>query len=571
MEPTDTLVSVYLAILPALLVFGLHRAHVVYLYYRYRHRKPRAAGTFEEVPAVTVQLPLFNEMYVAERLLEAVAMIRYPRDRYQIQVLDDSTDETREICECKLAELRKRFPELEIDHIHRGDRAGFKAGALEHGLRTAKGELILILDADFLPQADILERTVNYFVDPEVAVVQCRWGHLNRDYSPLTGAQALMLDGHFIMEHAGRNRSGRFFNFNGTAGIWRRAAIVDAGGWEHDTLTEDLDLSYRAQLRGWKFVYLPEIEVPAELPVEMLAFKAQQFRWAKGSIQVAKKLLPRILRSNATLAQKTEAIFHLGGNIAYPLLLLLSLLLLTHLSPWMTRGTGEALLVYLALFFGTTLSIVPFYVLSEREIALLRGRPPGIPWAAIKRLPLVMSLGIGLCVNQTIAVLEALLGRKTEFVRTPKHGIPGKLESWPGCKYRAAKSVTPLVEVALAACFLEAMISAFQHGRYLSMPFLALFLCGFAYVGALPLWHGQLGKVLRDLAARRLPVVTPPRVSRSNRAVNRLPLAAEQGGKDHKHDLQAGLHGPAQGTGDLGYADSTAVGDRHLFDPQPAA
>jgi cellulose synthase/poly-beta-1,6-N-acetylglucosamine synthase-like glycosyltransferase len=504
---------VYLVILLALAVFGFHRSHLVHLYFKYRDRKPKAAGTFADLPAVTVQLPLFNEMYVAERLLDAVALIRYPRDRYQVQVLDDSTDETQEICQRKIADLRSRHPELDIEYIHRTDRTGFKAGALDNGMRTAKGELILIFDADFLPQADILERTVHHFVDPKVAVVQCRWEHLNRDFSALTEVQALMLDGHFIMEHAGRNRGGRFFNFNGTAGLWRRAAIVDAGGWEHDTLTEDMDLSYRAQLRGWQFVYLPEVEAPAELPVEMSAFKAQQFRWAKGSVQVAKKLLPRILRSNATFAQKTEAAFHLCNNIAYPLLLLLSLLLLPNLKFRTQHGIYEVLTIDLPLFFGTTLSIASFYIMSEREIALLRGGPARIPWSALKRLPLVMSLGIGLCVNQTRAVLEALMGRETEFVRTPKHGIRGKLESWSSKKYRAAKSITPFIEVALAAYFLEAMLVAFQHGHYLSMPFLALFLCGFGYVGVLSVWQGTLGQFVRGLFERRTEapvVVTPP-------------------------------------------------------------
>jgi cellulose synthase/poly-beta-1,6-N-acetylglucosamine synthase-like glycosyltransferase len=506
-------IPVYLVILLALAVFGFHRSHLVYLYFKYRDRKPKAAGTFADLPAVTVQLPLFNEMYVAERLLDAVALIRYPRDRYQVQVLDDSTDETQEICQRKIAELRVRYPELDIEYIHRIDRTGFKAGALDHGMRTAKGELILIFDADFLPQADILERTVNHFVDPKVAVVQCRWEHLNRDFSALTEVQALMLDGHFIMEHAGRNRGGRFFNFNGTAGLWRRAAIVDAGGWEHDTLTEDMDLSYRAQLRGWQFVYLPEVEAPAELPVEMSAFKAQQFRWAKGSIQVAKKLLPRILRSNATFAQKTEAAFHLCNNVAYPLLLVLSLLLLPNLKFRTQHGIYEVLTIDLPLFFGTTLSIASFYIMSEREIALLRGGPARMPWSALKRLPLVMSLGIGLCVNQTRAVLEAFMGRETEFVRTPKHGIRGKLESWSSKKYRAAKSITPFIEVALAAYFLEAMLIAFQHGHYLSMPFLALFLFGFGYVGVVSVWQGTLGQLVRGLFERETGsgvVVTPP-------------------------------------------------------------
>ncbi len=521
MELSGLVVGTYLAILLALAFYGFHRSSLVFLYYRNRERRPRAIGAFSDLPAVTVQLPLFNEMYVVERLLEAVAEIRYPHDRFQVQVLDDSTDETQEICRRKIADLRARFADLDIEYVHRVDRTGFKAGALENGLRTAKGEFILIFDADFLPQADVLERSIHHFLDPRVAVVQCRWDHLNRDFSALTEVQALMLDGHFMMEHAGRNRSDRFFNFNGTAGIWRRAAIADAGGWQHDTLTEDMDLSYRAQLRGWRFVYLPEIAAPAELPVEMSAFKSQQFRWAKGSIQVAKKLLPTIMRSNATWAQKSEAFFHLTNNLAYPLLLVLSILLLPNLALRPHHGWREVLTIDLPLFFGTTLSIASFYLASQREIALLRNplARPRAQWSVVKRLPLVMSIGIGLCVNQTRAVLEALFGRETEFVRTPKHGIRGRLETWSSKKYRAAKSITPFIELGMSAYFAVAMAVAAQHGHYLSMPFLALFLCGFGYVGWVSLWQGGVGVAVRRFAARvspfgarraSVPVVPPP-------------------------------------------------------------
>ncbi len=515
MELSSFLVGTYLAVLLVLAFYGFHRSVLVFLYYRHRHNKPKPAGTFADLPAVTVQLPLFNEMYVVERLLDAVAGIRYPRDRFQIQVLDDSTDETRQICQRKIDELALRFPDLDVEYVHRVDRSGFKAGALDAGLRSAKGEFVLIFDADFLPQPDVLERTIDHFVDPKVAVVQCRWDHVNRDFSALTEVQALMLDGHFVMEHAGRNRSGRFFNFNGTAGIWRRSAIADAGGWQHDTLTEDMDLSYRAQLRGWRFVYLPEVAAPAELPVEMSSFKSQQFRWAKGSIQVGRKLLPTILRSNATFAQKAEAFFHLTNNLSYPLLLVLSLLLLPNLAFRTQHGIREVLTIDLPLFFGTTLSIASFYLASEREIEKMMhpGRRRRIQWSVLKRLPLVMSLGIGLCVNQTRAVMEALLGRETEFVRTPKHGIRGRLESWSGKKYHAARSLTPLFELALAGYFVVAVVFAFRNGHYVSLPFLALFLCGFAYVGWLSLWQGNFGATVKGLFGRRgrsTAVVPPP-------------------------------------------------------------
>jgi cellulose synthase/poly-beta-1,6-N-acetylglucosamine synthase-like glycosyltransferase len=497
-----------------LAVFGFHRSHLVFLYYKWKARRPVATRRYQDLPAVTVQLPLFNEMYVAERLLDAVVAIRYPRDRFQVQVLDDSTDETVDICRSKVEDLRRQHPDLDIEYVHRKDRTGFKAGALDNGLRTAKGELILIFDADFLPRPDILEATVDHFADPKVAVVQCRWEHLNRDFSALTETQALMLDGHFVMEHAGRAWSGRFFNFNGTAGIWRRAAIGEAGGWQHDTLTEDMDLSYRAQLLGWKFVYVPEVAAPAELPVEMSAFKAQQFRWAKGSIQVSKKLLPTILRSNATFAQKSEAFFHLTNNLAYPLLVVLSLLLLPNLALRTTHGLREVLLIDLPLFLGTTMSLATFYLASQKEIARFEGRPATFPWRAFARLPLVLALGIGLCINQTRAVLEALFGKETEFVRTPKHGIRGKLEKWAGKKYRASRSLTPLIELGFAGYFVIAMAVAWKHGHYVSMPFLALFLCGFGYVGGASLWQGHFGQVVRGVGERLFgrgkAVVVPP-------------------------------------------------------------
>jgi cellulose synthase/poly-beta-1,6-N-acetylglucosamine synthase-like glycosyltransferase len=513
MSLSALVIGTYLAVLLVLAAYGFHRTALISMYYRNRHRKPRPAGRFSELPAVTVQLPLYNEMYVVERLLEAVAGIRYPRDRFQIQVLDDSTDETQEICKRKIADLGARFPELDVEYIHRTDRTGFKAGALHNGLETAKGEFILIFDADFVPTPDILERCIDHFTDPKVAVVQCRWEHVNRSYSALTEVQALMLDGHFIMEHAGRNWSGRFFNFNGTAGVWRRSAIADAGDWQHDTLTEDMDLSYRAQLRGWKFVYLPEIAAPAELPVEMSAFKSQQFRWAKGSVQVAKKLLATILRSGATWQQKSEAFFHLTNNLAYPLLLVLSILLLPNLALRTHHGWREVLMIDFPLFFGTTLSVASFYLASQREIALLRdpNAKPRFQWRVLARLPLVMSIGIGLCVNQTRAVLEALAGKETEFVRTPKHGIGASDSTWWSKKYRAAKSVTPFIELAMAAYFVVAIAVAFDHGHYLSMPFLGLFLCGFGYVGCVSLWQGNVGVALRRAFARRgSSVVVPP-------------------------------------------------------------
>lgn len=500
MDVSGALIGLYLGILLCLAVYGFHRSHLVYLFYKHKHKRPKVETRYRDLPAVTVQLPLFNEMYVAERLLDAVAAIRYPRDRFQIQVLDDSTDETQDICRRKVDALKSQFSDLDIEYVHRIDRSGFKAGALDNGLRTAKGELVMIFDADFLPQPEVLEQTVHQFSDPKVAVVQCRWEHVNREFSALTEAQAVMLDGHFVMEHAGRAWSDRFFNFNGTAGIWRRAAIAQSGGWQHDTLTEDMDLSYRAQLRGWKFVYMPEVAIPAELPVEMSAFKAQQFRWAKGSIQVARKLLPTILRSDATFAQKSEAFFHLTNNFAYPLIVLLSLLLLPNLAYRTEHGVREVLLIDLPLFFGTTMSIASFYICSQREIANMEGSRPLVRMmAAFRRLPLVLSIGIGLSVNQTRAVIEAVMGRESEFVRTPKHGVTGKLQSWSTNRYRAAKSITPFIEVGMALYFAVTLAVAIDHGHFVSVPFVFLFFSGYAYVGFTSLWQGAFGQSLRRL------------------------------------------------------------------------
>ncbi|HZS36359.1 MAG TPA: cellulose synthase family protein [Polyangia bacterium] len=473
------LITAYLVILLTLALYGFHRSTLVYLYYRNRRRDPEPRLLFTELPIVTVQLPLFNEMYVAARLLDAVALIDYPRDRFEVQVLDDSTDETQAICRAKIAEIAATG--IDIKYIHRTDRTGFKAGALANGLKVSRGEFVLVFDADFVPPADILERTIHYFADDKVGMVQVRWDHVNRDYSRLTELQAMMLDGHFVIEHTARYRSGRFFNFNGTAGMWRRSAIEDAGGWSHDTLTEDMDLSYRAQLRGWQFIYLKDVVSPAELPVEMNAFKSQQFRWAKGSIQVAKKLLPAIWRSKVPFNVKLEAFFHLTNNFAYPLLLLLSMLLLPNLLLRTRHGWREVLMIDLPLFFGTTLSIASFYITSQREIQR--------DWRkTLKRLPLMMSLGIGLCINQTRAVIEALfVPNSGEFVRTPKHGVVRRFEGWTAKKYRAMKSLIPFVEVSMALYFAVAVVIACAAGHYMSIPFLLLFLMGFGYVGVLSL------------------------------------------------------------------------------------
>src|ERR1700683_2179867 len=314
----------YFVVLFGLSLYGLHRYVIVYLFLKNRHKPPQPRATFDKLPPVTVQLPIFNEMYVVERLLKSVAALDYPRDLLQVQVLDDSTDEPTWIAARRVAELRAAG--LDIELVHRTDRMGFKAGALEAGMRSCKGEFVLILDADFVPAPDMLRKTIHFFTDDKIGMIQTRWGHLNRTYSLLTRVQAMFLDGHLLLEQTARSRSGRFFNFNGTAGLWRRTCIEEAGGWQHDTLTEDLDLSYRAQLMGWRFVFLVDVVTPAELPIEMSAFKTQQHRWTKGSIQTCKKLLPRIWMSELPLWIKAEATIHLTSNFTYLLLAFLCVL-----------------------------------------------------------------------------------------------------------------------------------------------------------------------------------------------------------------------------------------------------
>src|SRR5947199_9951442 len=301
---------------------------------------------------VTVQLPLYSEMYVAERLIDAVCRLDYPAGRLEIQVLDDSTDETTEIVERIVAGYRAEGVDIRL--LHRTDRTGFKAGALEAGLKVARGEFIAIFDADFMPTPDFLLRLMPHFAGSKVGMVQARWGHINQDYSLLTKIQSILLDGHFVLEHGGRNRSGRFFNVDGTAGIWRRVAIDDAGGWQHDTLTEDLDLSYRAQLRGWRFVFVSGVIAPAEVPVEMNGFKSQQHRWAKGSIQTCRKLLPTILRSDLPLGVKAEAFFHLTANFNYILMCVLSMLMFPAMVIRYNMGWYEMILIHVPLFFAVT-------------------------------------------------------------------------------------------------------------------------------------------------------------------------------------------------------------------------
>ncbi len=495
MTPADTLIlALYFFVLIILAVYGWHRYYLVYLYMKHKDERKLPAGRFDSFPRITIQLPLYNEMYVVDRLIDSVCRIEYPRDRLEIQVLDDSVDETREIAE--LAVRRHAAQGIDIKYIHRTDRNGYKAGALDEGMRVATGEFIAIFDADFRPDSDFLLRTIHYFTDPKVALVQTRWGHINEDYSLLTKIQAILLDAHFVVEHGGRNRSGCFFNFNGTAGIWRRDAIVDAGGWQHDTLTEDLDLSYRAQLGGWQFIFVPEHVAPAELPVEMNAFKSQQHRWAKGSIQTFLKLMPRILHSNLPRRVKAEAFFHLSANFNYPLMCVLSVLMAPSMVIRYNMGWYEMLLIDVPLFFAATASVANFYMVCQRELY-------PITWTErLRYLPILMSIGIGLAVNNTKAVLEALFHKPSEFARTPKYHIEGKLDDWIGKKYRQSVAWQPIIEVALGLYFTATLFYALANGIYATVPFLMLFQVGFLYTGLLSIFQQYADDAVVQIAQK---------------------------------------------------------------------
>ena len=474
----------YFIVLILLASYGVHRYTLVYLYYKHKkNRTAESAAQFTDLPRITIQLPLFNEQFVAERLIAAICNLKYPADKLDIQVLDDSTDETQAVArrlvdhysDCRFA----------ITYYHRSERAGYKAGALAEGLKTAKGEFVAIFDADFVPPEDFLLRTIHHFTDPKVGMVQTRWTHINRNYSFLTEVEAILLDGHFVLEHAGRARSGVFFNFNGTAGIWRRQAIEDAGGWQHDTLTEDTDLSYRAQLKGWKFVYLQDVECPAELPIEMTAFKTQQARWAKGLIQTGRKVLPRVLKSDQPFRVKLEAWYHLTANLSYPLMIILSVLLLPAMVIRFYQGWFQMLYIDMPLFIASTFSISSFYLVSQRELF-----PKTWP-RALLYLPFLMALGIGLTITNTRAVLEALIGKQSAFARTPKYRVESKKDKVLPTKYRRRLGWVPWIELLIGAYFALTVYYAVQNENYITVPFLVLFVVGYWYTGLMSLLQGR--------------------------------------------------------------------------------
>jgi cellulose synthase/poly-beta-1,6-N-acetylglucosamine synthase-like glycosyltransferase len=486
----------YFAILAVLSVYGVHRFEVIWTYFKHRRKvlsEPRIR--FAERPPVTIQLPIYNERYVVERLIEEVLKIEYPKDRLQIQVLDDSTDDTAPFAEALVERYRTMgYP---IEYHHRSNREGFKAGALQEGLKSAIGEFIAVFDADFCPPPEFLTRTIDFFTDPQIGVVQTRWSYINRDYNFLTEVEAMLLDGHFILEHGARSRAGYFFNFNGTAGILRKQMIEDAGGWQHDTLTEDTDLSYRAQLKGWRFVYLPGLDCPSELPVEMHGFQIQQSRWAKGLTQVAKKLLPAIMRADISKRVKAEAFLHLTPNISYPLMVVVSALTLPVMIVRFYMGPFQMVFLDLPLIVASFWSISLFYIIAQRELY------PDNWKRSILLLPVLMAVGVGLTVINTRAVLEALFGVKTAFARTPKFAIgerPVKLETK---RYRSRSGWLPYVEIGIGTYFLLMIAFAISTYNFPSIPFLALFTGGYYWAGFGTLYQEHQGR-LRWMRQRQL-------------------------------------------------------------------
>jgi cellulose synthase/poly-beta-1,6-N-acetylglucosamine synthase-like glycosyltransferase len=484
--------TVYFVLLFLLALNGAHRLYLLALLFRRRAMRVRPPERDADLPLVTVQIPIFNEASVAPRLLDAVASLDYPPERLEIQVLDDSTDDTPIQIGRRVEELRHRG--LDVHHLRRRERSGFKAGALDAGLRAARGELLAIFDADFVPSPGFLRGMVPHFRDPRIGMVQARWGHLNRDYSILTRVQALLLDGHFLVEHAARHLSGRFFNFNGTAGIWRRECVVEAGGWQHDTLTEDLDLSYRAQLAGWRFVFAPSAVAPGELPIDLASFKSQQRRWAKGSIQTARKILPRLIAAPLPLPVRIEALCHLTANLVYPCLLIFSVLLVPSMLMRASIPTWLALAIDLPALALSTLAFWLFYAVADR-------RAGGSAARAIRTMPMLMALGIGLAVNNARAVFEGSFGPVGSFDRTPKHRVEDGSGRPPDRRYRIARPPRPWAEAALFVYFTAGLAAAIALGQWPFIPFLALFASGNGWM--------SLGGWAESIRARRLSCLDP--------------------------------------------------------------
>ncbi len=465
---------IYLLATVLMSAYGFNSFLMAALYLCRRHEAvPRPP--LRRTPTVTVQLPIFNEIHVVERLIEAATRLDYPRPKLQIQVLDDSTDETSAIAEEVVARFRNQG--FDIESIHRDERTGFKAGALAKGLETAKGEFVAVFDADFVPQPDFLLKTIPYFLDrPRLGMVQTRWGHINADYSPLTRIQAIALDAHFIVEQTARNRSGLFMNFSGTAGVWRRSCVEEAGGWQGDTISEDLDLSYRAQLAGWEFLFLPDVVSPAEIPPQINALKRQQFRWAKGSIQCARKLWRPILTAPVPLFQRFQGMFHLTAYALHPMMILM---LLCMLPLTIQRWQMDVSLSFLGLAaFG-----LPF-VYAVSQSTLYRNWPQKFAY-----FPILIVMGTGISLSNTKAVIEGLIGRKNDFRRTPKFCLENREDQWMASRYVLPLGWDTIGEILLSAYALFTAWVACRQDSYYAVPFLLFYALSFGYMAALTVYH----------------------------------------------------------------------------------
>ncbi len=478
------LLGIYILALVILSIFGLYGLVMVITYLRLKPSDPQPARRVadDELPLVTVQLPIFNERYVVERLIDAVCVLDWPKERLEIQVLDDSTDDTVRLSQ--IVVNQKLNDGFNIKLLHRTNRAGYKAGALKQGLAVSEGEYVAIFDADFIPSSNFLRDTVPHLIaDPNIGMVQARWEHTNGDYSLLTRVQAMALDAHFAMEQQVRNRARVFINFNGTAGVWRKNCIVDAGDWHSDTLTEDLDLSYRAQLRGWRFLYLNDVTVPAELPAEVNGLKLQQFRWTKGAIETAKKHLRRVWKSEQPLAVKLHATIHLTSNVVFPFILFIALLNVPIVLVKKAHPELDPYYNWMAIFILASISTFLFYLCAQRNI---RG-----DWKhRILLFPVFMAGTMGLAVNNTKGVLEALFNKKSEFKRTPKYNITKKEDTWTQSIYRLSKvSLGTVIELLLAIYFVVGVIISVWLVEIAALPFQLLYLFGFGFAGYLSLRH----------------------------------------------------------------------------------
>lgn len=482
-----TIITLYTISLVLILLYALAQFNLLINYLKARKKQDNSPkfdfSNPNEIPYVTIQLPVFNELYVMERLLNNIAKLEYPREKLEIQVLDDSTDESVENTAKQIAELQKTG--LDIQHIRRENRQGFKAGALKEGLKTAKGEFIAIFDADFLPKENWLLETVPYFKDPKIGVVQTRWGHINRNYSTLTKIQAFALDAHFTLEQVGRNSQGHFINFNGTAGIWRKDCIYDAGNWEGDTLTEDLDLSYRAQLKNWKFKYLENVVTPAELPVVISAARSQQFRWNKGGAENFQKMLKRILTSkNIPLKTKIHGTLHLLNSSMFTCIFLVAILSIPMLY---IKNEYPHLKIYFLVMSFFIISTLIFFICYWFMYKKTSGGGMLNFIKYIGAFFAFFSVAMGFSLHNTIAVLEGHLGKKSEFVRTPKFNIKSLKDSWKNNKYiRKKPSLHVIIEGVLTLYFAFGMYSAFivgnKGGDFGMFPFHLMLFVGFGYV-----------------------------------------------------------------------------------------